>query len=299
MDYDIQAARICGSALAYFLTRGCNAPFKSGFKCAYSKCLPRKHDFWIDTFFCVQLTTPQDDNMVSPSLNCHHLCNHGLIMGVYQSFDSDKRKAAVQRSGWCDIISINNDIRNGQTEVPTRSFDNLIISFKQNSAKKYTDYSYLVNVVRLGLAAECSKICERTKLIPIPTEYVNVPIEFLKPSNTSRARTSPPEHKTKFYRRNTLLTRLLKTLRQSTNGFNPLWADSSSRDSPPVSLNLMLYLNPNCTKLVKYTHMHTNLIFLRDPNEPLVYDVVYDVVDCRGAFSNRMSSVLRLYTVLR
>ncbi|KAG5452188.1 hypothetical protein CSKR_104288 [Clonorchis sinensis] len=35
----------------------------------------------------------------------------------------------------------------------------------------------------------------------------------------------------------------------------PSW-DSSGRRNPRVSVNLVFYLNPNCTKLAKYTHSH-------------------------------------------
>ncbi|KAG5454946.1 hypothetical protein CSKR_105883 [Clonorchis sinensis] len=40
--------------------------------------------------------------------------------------------------------------------------------------------------------------------------------------------------------------------------FHPFWG-SSGRRSPRVSVNLMFYLKPNCTKLAKYTHLHIQL----------------------------------------
>ncbi|KAG5443473.1 hypothetical protein CSKR_101031 [Clonorchis sinensis] len=45
--------------------------------------------------------------------------------------------------------------------------------------------------------------------------------------------------------------------------FRPSWG-SSGRRSPRVSVNLMFYLNPNCTVFEKYTHLHINLVFARD-----------------------------------
>ncbi|KAG5450099.1 hypothetical protein CSKR_102232 [Clonorchis sinensis] len=45
--------------------------------------------------------------------------------------------------------------------------------------------------------------------------------------------------------------------------FRPSWG-SSGRRSPRVSINLMFYLNPNCTVFEKYTHLHINLVFARD-----------------------------------
>ncbi|KER24678.1 hypothetical protein T265_14366, partial [Opisthorchis viverrini] len=47
---------------------------------------------------------------------------------------------------------------------------------------------------------------------------------------------------------------------------------SSGRRSPRVSINLMLYLNPNCTDFDKYTHLQINLVFTRYSDESLVYD---------------------------
>ncbi|KAG5447285.1 hypothetical protein CSKR_106186 [Clonorchis sinensis] len=41
--------------------------------------------------------------------------------------------------------------------------------------------------------------------------------------------------------------------------FRPSASGSSNRHNPRVSINLMFYLNPNCTKLVKYADLHTNL----------------------------------------
>ncbi|KER28886.1 hypothetical protein T265_04354 [Opisthorchis viverrini] len=49
--------------------------------------------------------------------------------------------------------------------------------------------------------------------------------------------------------------------------FRPSW-DSSGRRSPRVSVNLMFYLKSNCTKLAKYTHLQTNLIFRGTHLEP-------------------------------
>ncbi|KAG5454454.1 hypothetical protein CSKR_113119 [Clonorchis sinensis] len=40
--------------------------------------------------------------------------------------------------------------------------------------------------------------------------------------------------------------------------FRPSWGSSHIR-TPRVSVNLMFYLKPNCTKLAKYTHLQTNL----------------------------------------
>ncbi|KAG5455082.1 hypothetical protein CSKR_113637 [Clonorchis sinensis] len=43
---------------------------------------------------------------------------------------------------------------------------------------------------------------------------------------------------------------------------------SSGRRSPRVSVNLMFYLKPNCTKLAKYTHLQTNLVLRETHLEP-------------------------------
>ncbi|KAG5451158.1 hypothetical protein CSKR_102671 [Clonorchis sinensis] len=48
--------------------------------------------------------------------------------------------------------------------------------------------------------------------------------------------------------------------------FRPSWG-SSGRHSPRVSVNFRFYLKLNCTKLVKYTHLQTNLVFARDSPE--------------------------------
>ncbi|KAG5443050.1 hypothetical protein CSKR_112149, partial [Clonorchis sinensis] len=45
--------------------------------------------------------------------------------------------------------------------------------------------------------------------------------------------------------------------------FRSSWG-SSGRRSPRVSVNLMFYLNPNCTDFDKYTHLQINLVFARD-----------------------------------
>ncbi|KAG5452250.1 hypothetical protein CSKR_106884, partial [Clonorchis sinensis] len=45
--------------------------------------------------------------------------------------------------------------------------------------------------------------------------------------------------------------------------FRPFWG-SSGRCSPRVSVNVTFYLKPDCTELVKYTHLQTNLVFARD-----------------------------------
>ncbi|KAG5454912.1 hypothetical protein CSKR_105849 [Clonorchis sinensis] len=45
--------------------------------------------------------------------------------------------------------------------------------------------------------------------------------------------------------------------------FRPSWG-SSGRRSPRVSVNLMFYLNPNCTVFEKYTHLQISLVFARD-----------------------------------
>ncbi|KAG5442308.1 hypothetical protein CSKR_109876 [Clonorchis sinensis] len=45
--------------------------------------------------------------------------------------------------------------------------------------------------------------------------------------------------------------------------FRPSWG-SSGGHSPRVSVKLMFYLNTNCTKLAKYTHLQTNLILTGD-----------------------------------
>ncbi|KAG5443321.1 hypothetical protein CSKR_107286 [Clonorchis sinensis] len=45
--------------------------------------------------------------------------------------------------------------------------------------------------------------------------------------------------------------------------FRPSWG-SSRGCSPRFSVRLMFYLNPNCTKLVKYTHFHNNLVLTGD-----------------------------------
>ncbi|KER29964.1 hypothetical protein T265_03549 [Opisthorchis viverrini] len=59
---------------------------------------------------------------------------------------------------------------------------------------------------------------------------------------------------------NTLFTRLLKTLRQPTISFVLLGAHQVGT----------FYLNPNCMKLAKYTHLHTSFVFTGNPTEPLV-----------------------------
>ncbi|KER27590.1 LOW QUALITY PROTEIN: hypothetical protein T265_13764 [Opisthorchis viverrini] len=51
---------------------------------------------------------------------------------------------------------------------------------------------------------------------------------------------------------NALLIRLLKIRRQFTTGFALLGA---RRRGPRISVNLVFYLKPNCTKLAKYTHV--------------------------------------------
>ncbi|KAG5446243.1 hypothetical protein CSKR_102969 [Clonorchis sinensis] len=45
--------------------------------------------------------------------------------------------------------------------------------------------------------------------------------------------------------------------------FRPSWG-SSGRRSPRVSVNLMFYLNPNCTHFDKPTHLQIDFVFARD-----------------------------------
>ncbi|KAG5441431.1 hypothetical protein CSKR_107663 [Clonorchis sinensis] len=90
-------------------------------------------------------------------------------------------------------------------------------------------------------------------------------------------------HRDTLYRRNVLLTSLLKALQQHTTGFallglytthkvaencstahdrfRPSNSGSSGRLSPGVSVNLMFYLNPFCTKFAKYTGRRASLWF--------------------------------------
>ncbi|KER29201.1 hypothetical protein T265_04133 [Opisthorchis viverrini] len=55
--------------------------------------------------------------------------------------------------------------------------------------------------------------------------------------------------------------------------FRPSWGSSGGR-SPRVSVNLMFYLNPNCTIFENHTHLQINLVFTRDSTESLVYDIL-------------------------
>ncbi|KER26000.1 hypothetical protein T265_14101, partial [Opisthorchis viverrini] len=50
----------------------------------------------------------------------------------------------------------------------------------------------------------------------------------------------------------------------SRDRFHPSWG-SSGRRSPRVSVNLMFYLNPNCTVFEKYTNMQINLFIQQPP----------------------------------
>ncbi|KER24170.1 hypothetical protein T265_14475, partial [Opisthorchis viverrini] len=50
----------------------------------------------------------------------------------------------------------------------------------------------------------------------------------------------------------------------------PSWGSSGCR-SPRVSVNLMIYLNPNWNVFEKYTHLQINLVFTRNYTESLVY----------------------------
>ncbi|KAG5441313.1 hypothetical protein CSKR_113671 [Clonorchis sinensis] len=47
----------------------------------------------------------------------------------------------------------------------------------------------------------------------------------------------------------------------------PSW-DSSGRRSPRVPVNLMFYLNPNCTDSNKYTNLQINLVLRETYPEP-------------------------------
>ncbi|KER29214.1 hypothetical protein T265_04142 [Opisthorchis viverrini] len=55
--------------------------------------------------------------------------------------------------------------------------------------------------------------------------------------------------------------------------FRPSWG-TVHRRSLRVSVNLMFYLNPNCTVFEKYTHLQIPLVFTRDSTESLVYDIL-------------------------
>ncbi|KAG5445398.1 hypothetical protein CSKR_104663 [Clonorchis sinensis] len=79
-------------------------------------------------------------------------------------------------------------------------------------------------------------------------------------------------------------------------GRNRSWAvtifnNLMSRHSPPVSVNLMLSLNPNWTDFDKCNQLQINLGFMRDPAELLVCDILQLKVLHRGRFMFQASKI--------
>ncbi|KER28314.1 hypothetical protein T265_04843 [Opisthorchis viverrini] len=75
---------------------------------------------------------------------------------------------------------------------------------------------------------------------------------------------------------------------------------SSGRRSPRVSVNLMIYLNPNWTVFLRiHNHLQTNLVFSRDSPGTRVNLSFVMFSDCRRIFSNLMSSTLQDIRVSR
>ncbi|KER23644.1 hypothetical protein T265_08500 [Opisthorchis viverrini] len=85
--------------------------------------------------------------------------------------------------------------------------------------------------------------------------------------------------------------------------FRPSWG-SSGRCSPQVSVNHMIYLNPNCTVFEKYTHLQINLVFTGDSIESFVYDVLQlnvllRKIPCKRWCPTKMSTLSVLVQFLR
>ncbi|KER33185.1 hypothetical protein T265_00884 [Opisthorchis viverrini] len=74
--------------------------------------------------------------------------------------------------------------------------------------------------------------------------------------------------------------------------FRPSWG-SSGRRSPRVSVNLMIYLNPNCTVFEKSTHLQIDLVFTRDSTESLKWTNRA----FRDARASKLSPSMRSYPI--